>query len=228
MKKLLLILILFFTNSYSSQIIFVVSKDFNSQKAKLIRYENQKQISNPIVVNIGQNGLGWGNGSLIDFNTTNEPMKKEGDKKAVAGIFKLSQIYSYHKNINTKMPYITVTKDYICVDDVNSADYNKILEVDDKSKYSSIEKMLLSNETYEYVIKVDYNLDGIKNAGSCIFIHVVNPKKSETTGCTSMEKEKLIEIINWLDIKKEPILIQIPISRCNEIKKVYPFLSCNI
>ena len=228
--KILLILSFLLTTLFSNsqQILLVISKDFNNQTAILTRYEDTKQISEPIEVNIGQNGLGWGLSKFTNFKTNNEPIKKEGDKKSVAGIFQLSEIYTYHKNIDTKMPYHTVNKDYICIDDTKNKNYNKIVEIKDKSEYFSFEKMLLTNETYEYVIKVEHNSNGIKNAGSCIFIHVVNPIKKQTTGCTSISKDKLLEIIKWLDIKKNPILIQIPISKCNEIKKRYPFLHCEI
>lgn len=234
MNKFFLIFFFFLSNLYSQseQIVFVLSQKYSSQKAKLIRYEKIDddflQISKPIEVNIGEKGLAWGLSPLIDFQVKNMILKKEGDKKAVAGVFKLSKVYTYHKNINTKMPYINTTKNHICVDDINSEFYNQVINVKDKSKYKSYENMLLSNETYEYVIQVEHNTQGEKAFGSCIFIHVENPTKNQTTGCTSLKKNHIIDLLSWLDIKKEPLLIQIPKQECQTLKKEYSFLNCNI
>lgn len=216
MKKFFFLLIFFFSNLYSQnqQVIFVLAPKLNSQTAKLVLYENEKQISKPITVNIGENGLSLN--------------KKEGDKKSPIGIFNLEKIYTYHEKIDTKMPYKKSTKNHICIDDINSKDYNKILEVNDKIKYKSYEKMLLKNITYEYVITVDYNSKNVKNVGSCIFLHVENPKKKFTSGCTSMKKDDIKNIVSWLDKNKKPILIQIPKDNCSKLKRNYPFLDCSL
>ena len=44
-----------------------------------------------------------------------------------------------------------------------------------------------------------------KGAGSCIFIHI---KKVPTAGCTVMSEPQIKEIIQWLDINCNPLLVQ--------------------
>lgn len=232
--KLLLTLLLFLTSLFSEtkQVVFVLADNFNSTTAKLVQYEKLdgkfKQVSKPIKVNIGQNGLGWGLSNYEFKKATNEPLKKEGDKKAVAGIFDLTKIYTYHNSLQTKMPYEKSTQNHICVDDTNSNMYNKVVKTKNKKNFKSFENMLLKNETYEYVIFVKHNENQIKKSGSCIFLHVENPKKKETSGCTSMKKNQIEKLVKWLDIKKEPILIQLPKKACLGMKNAYPLLDCEI
>lgn len=231
--KYFLILLLFMQTLFSNeQIVFVLADDFKTSKAKLVRYENIggtfKKVSTPINVNLGKKGLGWGNSNFDFDKNIGEPLKKEGDKKAPAGIFNLSKIYTYENHIKTKMPYEKSTSKHICVDDSQSEFYNQIIKTDKKSTYKSYENMLLKNNTYKYVIVVNHNENKIKEKGSCIFLHVQNPKKVQTSGCTSMREPEIKSIISWLDIEKKPILIQIPSSSCLKMKEKYPFLECDL
>lgn len=216
----------------SSQVVFVIANTNKSQKAKLTTYEKinntYTQNSKIIDVNIGENGLAWGRSSLFDLKDYEKDIKKEGDKKAVKGIFKLSWVYGYSKTIDSEMPYTQSTEDLICVDDINDSNYNKVIKTNNKNKIKSYENMLLSSETYEYVIKVEHNTKREKSLGSCIFIHVENPKKHQTSGCTSLKRNDLKKLLSWLDIKKEPILIQVDKVSCQSIKSSYPFLDCNL
>lgn len=231
MKYLLCLLACFNFIYASEQIVFVLANNMDSTKAKLQRYEkiNNKfvKISTPIDVNLGRNGLGWAS-SFIDKEKKNDIFKKEGDKKAPAGVFKLSSVFGYKKYVKTSMPYEQSTNNHICVDDTSSNFYNKIVKTDSKNKFKSYENMLLKNDTYKYVIVVDYNPKRISKKGSCIFLHVSNPKRKETAGCTSMNEDSIKAIISWLDINKEPLLIQIPKSNCIETRKKYNFLDCDL
>jgi len=224
MVKSFLILVSLQIFLYSSeQIILVISDDFNTQKAKLSCFEDGKKVFNTIDVNIGKNGLGWGLGKTELIQDILEPLKYEGDKKAPIGIFKLTSIFGYEKDLTFKMPYLHATKDLICVDDSNSKFYNKIIR-SAKTKPQSFEYMKRDDKQYELGIVVEHNKNQIKKRGSCIFIHVEKFKDSPTAGCTSMKFENIKQIINWLDIKKNPILIQIPKSKLNQILKIYPQL----
>mgnify|MGYP005985457319 CR=1 FL=1 len=233
MKTLFLLLTLTSLSfSQSKQIVFVLADSFDSTSAKLVRYEKvgdiYLQISKPINVNLGKKGLAWGLSDYKFKKPSFTPIKQEGDKKAVVGVFALSKIYTYHDFIKTKMPYEKSTNQHICIDDTKSNNYNKIIKTKNKKKYSSFENMLLKNETYEYVIVVQHNKKQVEKSGSCIFLHVQNPQKKQTSGCTSMKKNHMIKIVQWLDINKEPILIQTPKKACFSFKKEYPFINCNL
>lgn len=231
--KTFLFLFIFSSQLFSSsQVVFVLAENFNSTKAKLVTYEKTNNIfqktSEPIDVNIGKNGLAWGYSELFTLDKKEKNLKKEGDKKAVAGVFKLSKVYGYAKNFKTNMPYIQSTKDLICVDDITNENYNKIIKTNNKKDFKSYENMLLNSEVYEYVIKIEHNSNSIKSKGSCIFMHVSNSKNTATLGCTSMQKDEIKKMITWLDIKKEPILIQVDKTSCENMKDLYSFLDCNL
>jgi len=225
--KWLLILIFLSTTLFSyEQVVFVLAKNLDSKKAKLIRYEKIagkfEQISSPINVNLGKKGLAWADSKYSNI------IKKEGDKKAPAGVFKLSWVYGYENHVKTKMPYTKSTSKHICVDDSTSNFYNQVIKTNNKKQFKSYENMLLSNETYKYVIQINYNSSRIAKRGSCIFMHVEDKKKKTTSGCTSMPQKYLKNIVSWLDIDKKPIIIQIPRNKCEQFRQKYHFLKCNL
>lgn len=216
-------LILLFLQNFllaSQQIILVVSSDFNSSKAKLTCYEDAKQVFRTMDVNIGKNGLGWGIGEFELTQRDNEPIKQEGDKKAPAGIFKLTSIFGYDNRQDFALKYINLSNNIICVDDSDSKDYNKIIEMP-KIKPNSFEQMKRDDGQYELGVVVAHNTKQIKQAGSCIFLHVQKSKNASTAGCTSMSLKEMKKIASWLDGSKNPILIQIPKSSLKEIKKLF-------
>jgi len=206
----------------SEQIILVVSDNFKSPKAFLECYEGKKQVFNTIEVNIGKNGMGWGLGKLNLKHDNSQPIKIEGDKKAPAGVFNLTDIYGYKKSNSYNLPYLHATKELICVDDVDSKYYNRIIKTTSLPK--SFEYMKRDDNQYELGIVVSHNKEAVKGRGSCIFMHVQKSEDAPTAGCTAMTLENLKKIALWLEKEKKPILIQIPKSSADEIKRLYPNL----
>jgi hypothetical protein len=206
----------------SQQIVLVVSDNFNSSIAKLECYEGSTKVCSDIEVNLGKNGLAWGLGEVKLLRKKNEPLKYEGDKKAPAGIFKLTNIFGYDKNSNFNMPYLYASKNLICVDDSKSNFYNQIIEMNGDEK--SFEYMKRNDQQYKVGIVVAHNKNAKEKRGSCIFLHIQKEKNHPTLGCTSMKFDDLKKIANWLDINKNPILIQISKSSSTEILQLYPEL----
>ena len=224
MLKSFLIIISFPILLFSSQqIILVVADNFNSSKAKMECFEGSKKLFDSIDVNIGRNGLGWGLGEINIAHKKSEIEKFEGDKKAPAGVFKLSSIFGYKKYTNFKMPYLFTSKNLICIDDIDSKNYNKLVYMTNL-KPKSFEYMKRDDNQYELGIVVEHNENAIKRRGSCIFIHVQKEKNHPTVGCTSMSLKNIKKITSWLDKNKNPILIQIPKSYTKEVLKIYPQL----
>ncbi len=197
----------------SSQLLVVRAKDWNSTEAVFQRYEKKEKhwikIGEPFVVIIGRNGLGWGRG-VHTIPSNAQIIKREGDGKSPAGIFKLTHAFGYSP-LKSNFPYRVYNENDHCVDDTRSRYYNKIIDSDSTSKdYQSYESMRLSNDYYKYGIVVDHNGIGegetpLKGAGSCIFIHI---KPTPTSGCTAMTEKEILELIQWLDPLKKPLLLQ--------------------
>lgn len=222
MIKSFLILISFSTLLFSSeQILLIVAEDFKTNRAQLEFYEDDKKLFSTHV-NIGENGLGWGIGEITLKQNPQDPIKKEGDKKAPAGVFLLSDIFGYSTASNYKLPYLFASKNLICVDDSNSNFYNQIILK--KGDEKSFEYMRRKDNQYELGVVVLHNKKGIKKRGSCIFLHVYKDENSSTAGCSAMSLEDLRKITRVLDKRKNPLLIQIPKSSSKEILRLYPAL----
>jgi L,D-peptidoglycan transpeptidase YkuD (ErfK/YbiS/YcfS/YnhG family) len=207
----------------NEQIVLVVAEEFNSTKAKLICFEDNRAVFGPIEVNLGANGVAFGIGERALLKTEVEPIKKEGDKKAPLGIFTLDAVFGYEKEMNIKMPYLYATKELICVDDSSSKFYNQIIKKP-KEAPASYEEMRREDAQYELGVTVGHNKEQIPQMGSCIFLHVEKSIDAPTAGCTSMKMEDLKKIIHWLDKSKNPTLIQIISAQKKELLELYPLL----
>jgi D-alanyl-D-alanine dipeptidase len=160
-------------------------------------------------VRIGKNGFAWDDKSPFKFGS--QKVKHEGDGCSPAGIFSLGPIFSYHQLDNLQMPFEAVDEKDICVDDIHSVHYNRLSDIDTITinDYASFELMKRTDLMYEYGIWVNYNtMPVIPGNGSCIFLHVWQDKHTPTSGCTAMSREDMIQLINWLDETKNPVLVQ--------------------
>ncbi len=211
-----IVLVLCFTlitlQAQTKQLLVVTTKNWSLPTGKLQRYElderGWQKVGNQIDIKLGRNGLGWGIG-LHEVPKDAQIIKKEGDGKSPAGIFKLKQAFGYAP-FDVKYPYEVYKESDHCVDDVNSKFYNKIVDSTQVDvDYTSKEHMKFPKDYYKYGIVVDHNHideDGaVKGAGSCIFIHI---KDVPTAGCTVMNESEIQEIIKWLDADKNPLLLQ--------------------
>jgi D-alanyl-D-alanine dipeptidase len=202
----------------TKQLIVVVSKSWNSSTAKLYRFEkvgnNWRKISPAIPVVVGRRGMGVGIGLTKGLQGVT---KREGDKRAPAGVFKIPFIFG-KQNLGFNYPFYRMDSNYRCVDDINSKYYNKIVNINKtKRDYRSFEKMSLKSGLYDYGLFISHNPKSIKGRGSCIFMHIAKSSGASTVGCTAMKKRDLISVLKWLDKSKNPILIQAPQSQINRL-----------
>ena len=197
----------------TKQLLVVTTKNWSISSGIMQRYERHnkswQKVGKAIDIELRRNGLGWGIG-LHDIPKDAKFIKKEGDGKAPAGIFRLNQAFGYAP-FKIDYPYEVYKETDHCVDDINSKYYNKIVDSTKIDRdYKSHEYMKFPKNYYKYGIVVDHNgiTDGSKSkkgAGSCIFIHI---KSVPTAGCTVMTENEIKEVLRWLDPKAHPLLIQ--------------------
>jgi len=197
----------------TKQLLVVTTDNWSTSSGSLQRYEREHEgwveVGKAIEIKLGRNGLGWGIG-LHEIPQEAKILKKEGDGKSPAGIFKLKQAFGYAP-FKIRYPYSVYMETDHCVDDINSKYYNKIVDSTNLNKdYTSHERMKFPKEYYKYGVVVDHN--GIaegeiskKGAGSCIFIHI---KSVPTAGCTVMSESEIKQVIRWLDPESTPLLLQ--------------------
>jgi len=196
------------------QLIVVVSEDWKADHAWLYRFEkkagNWKETGKAFKVFIGKNGMGWGVG--LHERTLSGPRKREGDGKSPAGIFELPFMFGYGKKREEfHYPYRRMGNNHICVDDIRSKSYNRIIDIRNGSgDYRSYEKMVFPSGLYRYGIFVAHNPGNLPGRGSCIFLHIRKKNGIPTVGCTAMSEKKLLEIMRWMRKEKAPLLLQAP------------------
>ncbi len=206
----------------AEQLVVVRTADWNAPTGTLICYERGRlgdawtRAGDPCEVNIGRAGLAWGQG-LHGGNLGEGPEKLEGDSKSPAGVFQLSAVFGYAPRATVeflKMPYIEETASCQCVDDVHSEYYNLVLDSLSvaHADWTSHERMRpAKGDWYKWGVIVDHNLSPREaGRGSCIFLHVSEGRGVPTDGCTSMEEDRIVALVRWLDAGRHPVLVQLP------------------
>ena len=213
----------------STQLLVVTTSGWNAVEGRLQRYEHSslhnkwKAVGEAVTVVVGKNGLGWGAGVVPADVQPGNPIKKEGDGKAPAGVFRLSTAFGYAPGPQSgwTMPYVPLTPSVECVDDTTSKFYNRVLDRSTVAPdWNSSEHMRRNDELYRWGIVVDHNSDPVKvGGGSCIFMHIWRGPGQGTVGCTAMPQEKLEAVLSWLDPKKQPLLVQLPDAQYRKMRK---------
>jgi D-alanyl-D-alanine dipeptidase len=203
------------TIASAQQALVVTTADWNSVDGTLQRYEKQEgkwlPIGEKVPVVVGKSGLAWDGALELPAKTT-DPVKKEGDGRSPAGVFKLSQLFGFDPSAaESRLPYLPLNEYTECVDDPSSNAYNQIVNTKQTPNrdWQSSEKMR-QIDAYKLGIVVDYNSQNIPGSGSCIFMHIWSGAGQGTAGCTAMEQAKLTEVADWLDTTKMPVLVQFP------------------
>jgi len=208
----------------TQQLLVIVSKDWKTKYASLQRYEKDakvwKAVGNEIEIIIGRNGMGWGLGEHTVPKDASI-IKREGDGKAPAGLFRLGHGFGYN-DLAIEFPYATYSnRSFHCVDDSTSKYYNQIVDVRKISRdYNSHEFMRLKNDFYKYGITVEHNPNNIAQRGSCIFIHLKKPNDLASSGCSMMREDEIKVLLKWLDKSKDPMLLQLPINEVANVKSL--------
>jgi len=197
----------------TSQLLVVTTADWHASSGLLQRYQKRggrwQKVGRRIAVKVGKNGLAWGRG-LHQIPRGSREIKREGDGKAPAGIFRLPYAFGDQK-FSHRYPYHRMTRYHRCVDDSHSRYYNQIIDSRKQRKeYNSFEPMKFASGLYSYGLFVDHNPQRIPGAGSCIFLHIKKKSGKPTVGCTAMSKREIMTILAWLDPAKHPLLVQAP------------------
>jgi hypothetical protein len=170
------------------QLVLVVTPSWDATEGELRRFEKLRggwrAVGEPVRVFVGEAGLAWASGVLHPPPRPREdgPKKREGDRRAPAGMFRLGRVYQRARGLT-------------CVDDVQSADYNRIV-----GGAAHGEPM----EMYRRALVVEQNPAGVRGDGSCIFLH---DGGAPTVGCTAMAPAALDVLIGWL---RDGLLVQLP------------------
>lgn len=214
------------------QLVVVVTKGWTNVEGQLQCFELStdgawKQHGNSIPIVVGHSGLGLAEGLKLPTPIGGEvPVKHEGDGRSPAGVLGLPTAFGYAPPEQAgwvKLPYIQCTDVTECVDDGKSSHYNQVLDSDTvpKRDWTSSEQMHRQSVVYRWGVVVDHNAERKPGNGSCIFLHIWEGAHHGTTGCTAMAENDLKRLMEWLDPKAKPLLVQFPQSEYLQLQKVW-------
>ncbi len=195
------------------QAVLVTTPLWTSNGGTLRTYEKKEHglelALGPIPVRIGSMGLGLGRGlgtGALDAPT----VKEEGDKKAPAGVFRLGTAFGTRPKapyVGRGWPYRATSQNDYWIDDPKSSDYNRwVTLAPGKVPRGSAERLSM----YSLGLVVEHNTTETEaGAGSAIFLHPWRSPETSTVGCTALDSGKLVALLNWLDPKTSPVLIQL-------------------
>ncbi len=211
----------------SGQVIVVVTDGWHAVSGKAYAFERTdghwaERFSFSVV--IGAKGFGIGAMPDAASSYRGGSAKKEGDNKSPSGVYTFGTVFGYAPPEEAqwlKMPYIEATNDLICVDDVESASYNKLVKIGTaETDYTSFEKMHMHSNEYKWGVFINHNADEIKKGkGSCIFLHIWTDDHTGTAGCTAMSEEDMLKVLAWIDSSKNPLLVQMPVEVYRQISE---------
>ena len=128
--------------------------------------------------------------------------KIEGDKCTPRGKFKLNYILFRKDRVKipkSQLKLVPIKRSFGWCDDIKSKNYNQFIKFPFNHK---AEKLYRSDNIYDIIIVIDYNLKPIrKNKGSAIFLHVAKNNYSPTLGCISVSKKNLKKLVSFVTKK---------------------------
>lgn len=202
------------------QLVLVTIDGWNSDQGVLRRYRREngrwQAAGAPLPVVIGKNGAAWGLG--LQPSREDGPVKREGDNRSPAGVFRIGTAFGYAKTLATAMPYRALGATDWCMDVSGARYYNRIVDAKvvgaDAVKGSS-EPMrrdihVHGDQRYRMGFVIESNPDAKPGAGSCIFGHLWASPTTGTAGCTAMTPESMRDLLGWLRPEDHPVFVLLP------------------
>ena len=130
--------------------------------------------------------------------------KIEGDNCTPIGTWPLRRVFYRADKQDTpltQLPLIRITRQMGWCDDPKDDDnYNKLVEL---PYLYSHEKLWRDDDLYDIIVELGHNdKPPIKGRGSAIFMHVMAKDESPTSGCISLRKDDLLNLIRIVDLNE--------------------------
>ena len=124
--------------------------------------------------------------------------EKEGDGKTPSGLFGLSVPFGTEADPGSYLPYTQIDESYWWVGDYDSDFFNQLCRDDDPDRDWKLDakesEQLADIDGYEYCLFIEYNTEGQKDKGSCIFLHCIGDDPP-TLGCVAVPQEDMIRLL---------------------------------
>ena len=185
----------------ATRLVIITVPDMNSVKAtmhtftrKSLASANWERSGLPEPAVVGAAGIGWGQ-TFASYAKKDEALKREGDRKTPAGIFRLGPTFGFEMQKIAGYLRLQPGKSF-CVDDPGSVQYGKIVEKAAAKGAKSGEDMA-AIPSYKRGIVVNYPALRGARAGSCIFVHVWEGDSVGTSGRVGLPEERVAALQEW-------------------------------
>lgn len=207
------------------QLIVGIARDWNDSHVTLYRFERGPrgwvQIGTPWPGRLGSAGLAWGRGLHPNTNLRGL-QKREGDRRAPAGVFSLGGAYGdipeQELKRSPRLHYHRVTPACLWVEDPHSPHYNRYIRAanpDALTPWEKKQQMKQNDPAHEIKLLINHNTapDIEPGAGSAIFFHVWRRGGTvAASGCTVTSRENMLELISWIEPSKNPVYVLLPLA----------------
>ena len=185
----------------ATRLVIVTVPDMTSVKATLHIFTRKtpadatwERAAQPEPAVVGAAGIGWAE----DFHhlaKKDEPVKREGDKRTPAGIFRIAGPFGFETSKVSGYTKLQAGKSF-CVDDPTSLLYGRIVDKRLAATTKSSEDMS-AVPGLRRGLMVDYPARRGAKAGSCIFIHVWDGAEAGTNARVGMPEERITVLQEW-------------------------------
>lgn len=204
----------------AGQLVVVTTPDWDSTGGQLRRFERSgagwQLVEREQAVMIGRAGSAWGLG--LNAAQVNGPLKREGDGRSPAGVFRIGTAFGYAATADTQLPYQAMQASHYCVDVSGSPLYNQIVDAGvtgANAVAGSTEPMRRDlhadgDQRYRLGFVIEHNPTGQDMGGSCIFAHLWRSPTEATSGCTAMDSAVMERMLAWLRPESRPLFVLLP------------------
>ncbi len=201
----------------SQQVVLVQAPNWKSTKGTLRAFERTNgewvEVVPKVTADLGYGGLVPGQQRI------------QGTGKTPTGMYAITSSFGRKVDPGTKLDYIRVDRNDAWTYNPKYPNTYNIFQSANRSwsKYGNyVERLYSYGKQYNYVAILDYNLPpgkitqgarGINRTdeyantrmGGGIFLHVSNGNR--TAGCIAIKESVMKEIMNWVDPKKNPVIV---------------------
>ncbi len=205
--------------SDAQQMVLVTIAHWNATQGSLQIFQLEDRqwqaLSDPVEVTIGRGGAAWGVGL---HQAQPGPVKREGDGRSPAGVYRIGTAFGYANIVRTGLHYQPMHATDYCIDVSTSPLYNQIVDarqVGESAVAGSTEPMrrdihLQGDSRYRAGFVIEHNRHGLANAGSCIFAHLWKAPGEPTAGCTAMAEAVMEKLLASLHADRHPVFVLLP------------------
>ena len=221
----------------SGQMLVVTTDGWNASQGILQQYARDpagawQPVGDAQAIVVGRNGSGWGfglNPAPAQAIAAGDPIKREGDGRAPAGVFAIGTAFGYADSAGTALPYQAMDAGDWCIDVSGSPLYNRIVDVDEVGEAAiagSTEPMRRDlhadgDQRYRLGFVIEHNTAAVPMAGSCIFAHLWKTPDTATAGCTAMAPATMDAVLAWLDPAQRPVFVLLPASEYRALQAAW-------